>query len=235
MTKGNHSKTRQKKIVLDSSTLITISDNCMIKIMKALAEKENISFIIPESVYAESVETPMKIRKFELNAIRIRDAVQDGYVKVANTTLGIRQRMERLKEISVGICTFNGEAMVLLHRGEMETLALFKEIGADALAIDERTTRMLVEEPEKMLAFLQKRHSGKITMNSSELGKFRLDYGGIKIIRSTEIISLAYADGSFSGEISQSKQALEAALFAAKFGGCAVSSDEINDYLREIR
>ncbi|HLC93043.1 MAG TPA: hypothetical protein VJH23_05035 [archaeon] len=233
MTYSNSSA--QKKIVLDSSTLITISDNCMMKVMKALSERENISFIIPESVYAESVQTPMKIRRFGLNAIRIRDAVEEGYVKIAKATPQTRQRLERLEQISQNLCTFNGEKMILLHLGEMETLALHREIGADALAIDERTTRMLIEEPEGLLSFLRKRHHGKIIMNTAQLGEFRREYGGIKIIRSTELISLAYSDGSFAEEIHATKQALEAALFAAKFGGCAVSFEEIKSYMGKIR
>ena len=224
-----------KKIVLDSSTIITISDNCMIKILKALSEREGISFLIPESVYRESVETPLRIRRFELNAIRIRDAVLEGYLTLVKSGPEVRSRLQGLQENADRLCTADGQRMRLLHIGEMETLALAKEINADALGIDERTTRMLVEEPENMLAFLRKRHSGKILMDHGAVEEFRRVYGNTKIFRSTEIIALAYEDGSFEGELSSTKQSLEAALFAAKYAGCAVSTDEIKSYMGAVR
>src|SRR3989344_88064 len=216
-----------KKFVLDSSTIITISDNCLIRVMKNLAQKENISFIIPQSVYTESVETPIRIRKYELNAIRIRDAVDEGYIRVQKSTPQLRARLERLQSLADNLCTFNGERMRLLQLGEMETLALMREINADALGIDERTTRMLIEEPRNLLGFLRKRHEGKILLNDSALSEFAREYGNIKIVRSAELIALAYEDGSFGQELHTSKQALEAALFAAKYGGGAGSADGI--------
>ncbi len=232
MNPDNQVAAQKKTIVLDSSTLITISDNCMIKIIKNLSQKENISFVIPQSVYEESVVTPMRIRKFELNAIRIRDAVEEGYLQVASATENFRQRLQKLQFTCDNLCTFNGARMIIIHRGEMETLALMKEINADALAIDERTTRLLLEEPQSLEWFLRKRHNGKISLNPNRIDEFRREYAQIKVIRSTELISLAYEDGSFGNELHTTKQAVEAALFAAKFTGCAVSEDEIWKYLK---
>src|SRR3989338_2977355 len=91
------------KIVVDSSSLITIYDSCIMKIVKNVSEREKISFIIPESVYVESVENPLHIKKYELNAIRIRDAVDEGYLKVAKSTQATREWMERLGKISATI------------------------------------------------------------------------------------------------------------------------------------
>ncbi len=224
----------RKKIVLDSSSLISISDNCFIKVMKHLAQKENISFIIPESVYMESVQTPARIKRFELNAIRIRDAVEEGYIKVMKTTPAMRQRMERLERETFDLCECDGEKVRLLHLGESETLALIKEINADVLAIDERTTRMLIEEPQNIVPFLQRRHEGRVSINRAALDSFRAEYGGIKIVRSVELIALSYDDGTFGEEIHRTRQALEAALYAVKFAGCAVSFNEIGNYLRKV-
>lgn len=223
------------KVVLDSSSLITFSDNCLIKILKHLSEKEGIEFIIPQSVYIESVETPLKIKRFELNAIRIRDAVEEGFIKVVKTSQNTSALLARMERITHDLCSCQGKPIRLVHAGEAETLALIREINAGILAIDERTTRMLIEEPQNIMRFLEKRHQCKVVVDAKALEEFRGEFGGIRIVRSVELVALAYADGAFQMEIHGSKQALEAALYAAKFAGCAVSFNEIEAYVKRVK
>ncbi|MEK6957358.1 MAG: hypothetical protein AABW99_00030 [archaeon] len=225
-----------KQFVVDSSTLITISGNCMIRLFKHLAEMEGIAFIIPESVYRESVATPVKIKKFELNAIRIRDAVEEGYLKVVKTTPLVKKKMNELQAISAKICgTKECHNIRLIDEGESETLALIKQMNCDALVIDERTTRMLIEEPEQLRSYLERRHQKRVELDRNSLAEFRQSFGDIPVFRSIELIALAYENGSFAKEMHKSKQSLEAALYAAKFAGASVSFDEINDYLKMVR
>ena len=49
-----------KKLVFDSSSLISISEKCFMNILGELAENENVEFLIPESVYFESVSIPLE-------------------------------------------------------------------------------------------------------------------------------------------------------------------------------
>ena len=223
-----------KNIAIDSSSLITISDSCLIRILKHLSDSEGISFIIPQSVYYESVEKPLKIKKFELNAVRIRDAVEEGYLKVAKTTQTVRQKMLELNEIASSLCTAKGKRIKLIDLGEAETLAMMKENNAGLLVIDERTTRMLIEEPENVVHFLERRHKSRVDLDFGALKRFRELFGGIRIVRSVELIALAYETGAFEKELHKSKQSLEAALYSAKFGGCAVSFEEINDFMKKV-
>lgn len=224
-----------RTIVVDSSSLITISDNCMIKIIKHLAEMEKIKFIVPESVYDESVLKPLRIRQYELNAVRIKDAVEEGYIKVAKTSQVIQKTMQAIEGISEKICTANGKPLKLIQLGETEALALAKEINARVVLVDERTTRMLIEEPQNMRGFLERRHHKQINIDPDFAKKFMDMFKEIKIIRSVELIALAYESGAFSQEVHKSKDALEASLWAAKFAGCAVSEEEIKDYLDLVK
>lgn len=224
-----------KKIVVDSSSLITMSDSCIIKMMQYLSEIENIRFVIPESVYYESVERPLQIKRFELNAIRIRTAVQSGYMEIAKTTPAVKKSMQELNTVTANIMSADGKKIHLINLGEAETLALMKEIDSRILLIDERTTRMLIEEPENVMAFLERKHKSKITLDKGEMSKFRKLFDEIHVIRSVELIALAYEDGAFEKEIIKTKQSLEAALFAAKYGGCAVSAKEIKSFLQGVK
>ncbi|MCR4368667.1 MAG: hypothetical protein NUV67_02045 [archaeon] len=223
------------KIIVDSSTLITLSGSCFINIFRELSEREKIRFILPASVYYESVERPIKIRRFELNAIRIREAVRGGYLELARTTPSMKLTMEKLASATANVCRANGKKIRLIDLGEAETLALMKEVGGDILAIDERTTRMLIEEPQNVLKFLEHKHQCKVTMDRGELGEFRQFFGKIRVVRSVELLALAYADGAFATSMPKSKESLEAALFAAKFAGCAVSAQEILDYTQVMK
>jgi hypothetical protein len=66
--------------------------------------------------------------------------------------------------------------------------------------------------------------------------QFRKEVSGINaILRSVELISLAYDRNCFDGELPVNKDALEAALFALKYAGCAISADEILKYMREMK
>jgi len=223
------------QIVVDSSSLITISGNCFINLLKHLTEQEKISFLMPESVYYESVQKPVKIKRFELNAIRIRDCVEEGYLKLIKTTPSIKRTMEELSTVSANIYNVKGKNFRLIDLGEAETLALMKEINSELLLIDERTTRMLIEEPQNVLEFLQRRHRCNVEFDHESIQKFSDLFGKIKIIRSVELIALSYENGCFAKEMHKTKQALEAALYAAKFAGCAVSFEEIKGFLKNVR
>lgn len=211
-----------------------MSDSCFITLFKHLKEREKISFIIPESVYYESVERPLKIKRFELNAVRIKNAVDNGFLEIAKTTLEIKNMMNELSTVTADLCKADGRKITLINKGEAETLALMKEINSKILLIDERTTRMIIEEPQNLMSFLQHRHKCKITLNKGRMDEFKNFFTNINVIRSVELIALAYDDGAFEMQMEKSKQALEAALFAAKYAGCAVSAKEIKDYLQGV-
>ena len=170
-----------KTIVVDSSSIITLSSSCLIRLMKHLANEEGISFVIPESVYNESVKRPVKIKRFELNAVRIRDAVEEGYLKLARTTPEITREMHRMHDITMRMCTIRGRECRLVDLGEAETLALAKKLGSDTLLIDERTTRTLIEGPDRLAEFLKRRHGVPVQLNKSAISEFRQEFGHIKV------------------------------------------------------
>jgi hypothetical protein len=125
----------------------------------------------------------------------------------------------------------HGRPIRLLQRGEIEALAIAKELGAEAFAIDERTTRMLIENPEQLRKIIQARRSIRIDVDNSKQRAFSGMFSGLAIVRSVELIALADEYGLLEEELPKGKQSLEAALFAAKYSGCAVSSREINLFL----
>lgn len=217
------------KMVFDTSSLISISQTCLIKILSKLQKKTNAEFIIPDSVYCEAVKRPISIKRFELNAIRIKKAIDDGNFEVVK--LQDWKLFDEISEIANNCFRVNQKPIKLIQKGEIEALALIKELGADALAVDERTARMLIEAPRQLQKIIQARKRVKINIDKKNTGLLETMFSGLTIARSVELIALAHELGILEQELPKGPQSLEAALFAAKYSGCAVSSREINIFL----
>ncbi|HLC37027.1 MAG TPA: hypothetical protein VJK05_05480 [archaeon] len=223
------------KLVFDSSTIISISESCLIKILKNLTNTAGFEFIIPASVEEESVTKPMGINRFKLSAIRIKDGIDEGWIKVWPQSHDIEDEMQSLQELANNIFWLDNKPIEILHRGEAETLALINKTDAEILIIDERTTRLLIENPKSLKSFIEKKHMESVSMDSSMLNGFKKKISHIEIMRSTELMALAFEKGLFEEELGSGKQALEASLFALKYNGCAVSVEEILKYLSTVK
>lgn len=217
------------KMVFDASALISVSQTCLVKILAGLKRKMDADFIVPESVFLEAVQRPIEIRRFELNAIRIKKVIEEnGFRVLPARDQGI---VDEIGASANSCFLVHGRPIRLLQGGEIEALAIAKELGAEAFAIDERTTRMLIESPEQLRKIIQARRSIRIDVDAQKQRAFSGMFSGLAIVRSVELIALADEYGLLEEELPKGKQSLEAALFAAKYSGCAVSSREINLFL----
>jgi len=219
------------KIVFDTSAIISVSQSCLIKIFGGLKEKIGAEFLVPEAVYHEAVLRPISIKRFELNAVRIKKAIDDKWFEIAKVEGdGLYNEIDEL----ANNCFFIKHKPVrLLQKGEVEALCLIKKIGAEAFAIDERTTRMLVESPREMEKILEARRKRNVDVKMENVSALQEMFKDLTIVRSVELISLAFEYGLLDEELPKGKQSLEAALFAAKYSGCAVSAREINMFLHK--
>jgi len=88
------------------------------------------------------------------------------------------------------------------------------------LVIDERTTRMLSEKPQNLKKLLQKKLHVRVDIKKENLKQFK----GFKIVRSCELIYIAYKNNLVR---MKDKRVLDALLYALKYKGCAISTEEI--------
>ncbi|MFH1234667.1 MAG: hypothetical protein V1493_03580, partial [Candidatus Diapherotrites archaeon] len=224
-----------KTIVFDSSSLISLSSSCLFNAAGEMFKSLGIEAVISSGVEAESVITPINIKRLELNAIRIKHGIDSGWMRVAGLDekgdaeiLALTEKANRCFSTSQGDIT-------IMHRGEVEALVLAEKTGAIALAVDERTARMLVEEPERLRKLLEARHECTVKKNQQLTSEISERFAGLKIVRSSEIAALAFEKGFLSKEIGEGEKALEAALYSLKYQGCALSSDEIEDFLEMLK
>ena len=219
------------ELIFDSSSIISISQNCLMKVLECMSKKTNNQFVITKGVEFESVTKPLTITKFELNALRIKRAIDLNWLKVEQNEIDSTQ----IEDLANNIFFSENKPIKIIHKGEAEALALYKKLNASVLVIDERTTRMLIEEPKNLEKKLKFHYRKKIKMNTGNLKKFSSFAGKINIVRSAELIAKAFDLGCFEGELDNSNKSLEAALFALKFNGCAVSLEEIKEYLSVVK
>ncbi|MFA5357526.1 MAG: hypothetical protein WC308_01230 [archaeon] len=221
------------KAVIDTGTMITFSSTCLMNVFREFMRANKIELLISKKVADESVWKPLENKRFELNAARIKKTMNEGTVKVIPMTDQLEKETNEIIGLANSIFNSEGEAITLLQYGESEALAIARIRGAKAVFVDERTTRSLIENPSRLKQVLERRQNRRINVNYTNLEEFRKMFEGIKIFRSVDIIALAYNQNLFDGELEHGKLELEAALYATKYAGCAVSEREIAEYLKK--
>jgi len=215
-------------IIMDSSSIISLAMNSLLYLLKKM-KKPSVKFVITGDVKKEVVEVPLHIKKYGLEALMIQQLLSEGIlempeaIKINPAEIAI----ERQKLMDTANHTFNarGEWIRIISNGEASCMALAKLAEERnfnvAVMVDERTTRMLCEMPKNLRAILE---SKLHTSVHAEERNFKF-FSGLKIIRSSELSYIAYKKGLVG--ISDGKQLVDALLYAVKFKGCAISSQEI--------
>jgi len=186
-------------------------------------------FIIPEEVKVEIINHPLEIKKFELEALKLNQLLKEGILEMPES-LGIDSTQisnETKKLIEIANSTFfeNKEKEIhLIDSGETACLVLSKILTKkgikNLIVIDERTTRLLSEKPENLKNLLTKKIHTNINIKKENLKSF----SGIKMVRSAELMFIAYKKGLMD---LKDKKTLDAVLYALKFKGCGISGKEI--------
>jgi len=198
-----------------------------------LAKNFRGKFIIPPSVEYECVTHPRKVKMHALHALRIARSIRDGMVEV----LELEDYSAEKKILFYANNSFfsRGRPLELLHRGEAEALALASELGLRDILIDERTTRVLAEQPREYAGHLSKEFGGDLRIDERNLDGFLGMVSGMRFYRSSEILLLAYERGYFDDYGNMKEEALEAALYKLKYSGCAITENEIGQAAAMIR
>ena len=214
-------------ILCDSSSLIALTDSCFLDIVYNLHKSGNASFLIPDSVRRECIDRPLTIKQYSMAAVRLLDAVNDGVLEEIKMNLDID--IDQVLEISNNIFYARGKSMHLVDRGEAGLIAAANKLDIKSILMDERTTRMLIEEPDALKSHLANELNVHIAVNEANMAKFQEMTKGINVFRSSELILIAYEKGWFNRFQGIEIDALRAALYRVKFAGCSVSFDEIDE------
>lgn len=217
-----------KVLILDSGILINFSMNGLLYLFKELKEETSVRFAITDKVFYEVVERPLNVPRFELGALRVKNLVDEKIIEYPKD-LGINKKeVEKLTgdlmDKANHCIKAKGKWIKIVSEAEISCLALSKILTSkkieNLIGLDERTTRVLSEKPDNLVKIMEKKLHEKVELSRKNLSVFKK----FEFLRSTELVYVAHKLGVLNV---YGKKALEAVLYATKYKGSSVSSDEI--------
>lgn len=224
-----------KSLIFDAGPIISLATNNLLWILEPLKKEFNGKFYLTEPVRRELVDRPLETKKFKFEAIQVEKLIENGVLEAVDNAF-IREKTPGLLNTANEIFRAYNNYMRIVHFAEISVIAAAVNLNADAIVIDEKTTRFLIENPKIILEILRKTLHTPISINESNLKEFENNVKGIRTIRSVELVTIAYEHGILDKYITKipdaRKNLLESVLWGVKLNGCAVSKDEIEQILR---
>ncbi|MEI6058429.1 MAG: hypothetical protein WCP89_01530, partial [archaeon] len=194
----------------------------------------NGEFIITPDVKYEVIDRPLKVKKFELEGVRVNNLLDKGILKMSTDFISNSELEKETKKIlEIANSSFRSEQyddkIHLIDSGEASCLAFSNLCGCDsAVVIDERTTRMLTEDPEDLKELMERKLHSKIKIDKNVIKNLK----DLRFIRSSELLYIAYQRNLF--DFKKDKILLDALLYGVKYKGAAISSKEIEEIKRMV-
>ena len=224
-----------KAMIFDAGPIISLTTNNLLWLLAPLKEKFGGEFYITENVRKELVEKPLKTKKFKFEALQVQDQIEKGVLKVIKNGK-TKAKAEQLLNIANNVFYVHKHPLRTLQAGELETLAAAKLMNVPYVVVDERITRLLLENPGQMEQLLEKRLHTDVKVRRDKLVKLHKEVEGVKLIRSFELAAIAYELGLLDDYIAKIPDArkllLQAVLWGIKLNGCSVGQGEIDTVVR---
>ena len=224
-----------KIIVFDAGPIISLTTNNLLGLLTSLKEKYKGSFYLSEGIKRELIEIPLSTKKFKFEALQVLRSINFHVLEVYNNE-EMRKKAIHLLDTANKCFMAKGNYMQIVHFAEMSGLATVLINNAEAFVVDERSTRLLIEDPDRLRSILEDRLHTKIIVNKNKLNEFRNMCKGVKLIRSVELVTIAYELGLLDKYIvnipEPRRTLLEAVLWGVKLNGCTVSEREIEDIIK---
>lgn len=224
-----------KSLVFDTGPLISFAMNNLLWVVKQLKEKYKGDFYITESVKRECVDRPLTSKKFKYEALQNLKLIQDGVIKVYKNP-ELKDKTLSLLKLVNSLFKAKGSYVKNVQYAEIESVIAAKLLNADAIVIDEFVTRTLIENSLRVKKRMEKKLHTKIEVDNDNLNKFKKEISGIRVIRSFELVTVAYELNFFKEyylKLPQPKKTLlEGLLWGIKLNGCSVSEQEIKEIMK---
>ena len=221
-----------KVLVFDASTIITLALNNLLWVLKPLRKQFKGKFLISKSVEKEIIERPLASKKFKLEAMQVLHVMEQGDLEVE---LKGQEDFVKIEELVNEIYIVRGRGIKIMHSGEIGALVLARNLKAEALVVDERTTRMLIEDPMRLAKTFSRKMHTPVKVDQKKLSEFKAWLGKMDVIRSVELGVIAYQMGLFDKYVHvDKKDVLDAVLWAVRLRGCSVSDDEIKELVEKL-
>lgn len=220
-----------KALFFDAGPIISLVMSQLSWILPKLKEQFDGKFYITPAVRKELIERPLGVKRFEFEALQVMKMIDDGILEVYDQ-MPVK-RASSLINLANNSFQIDGKSMDIIQSGEIESVSSALEIEASAVVMDERTLRLLMENGPELRHLLENRFNKKVMADKDKIKKFMDEVKSVKIIRSVELLAVAYKLGLLEGYVPKEKNGeellLDAVLWTVKSNGCAVTSQEIDE------
>ncbi len=227
-----------RTLVFDAGPIISLAMNNLLGILKPLKQAFKGEFVITSAVRHEIVDKPLTTKLFMFEAMQVQSLIEEGVIKVVADD-HVSALADELLSLANSAFSARGQPIRIVQLGEMATLAWALMEGADAVAMDERVTRTLLEAPGSLQRLMERRLHTRLSQRADALRAFQMKVKDIKIIRSAELAAVAYERGlldEFIVDIPEARRRLiEAVLWGVKLKGCAISEREIGAIVSSVK
>ena len=224
-----------KNIIFDAGPIISLTTNNLLWVLGELKKKFNGSFVMSIGVKRELVDRPLGTRRFKFEALQVQSLIEKKVVVVIEEE-AVTKKARELSDLANSVLSAHGKNIKIAQVGEMETLAAAILYKADAVVVDERITRTLLENPAGLRRLMEKRLHMQLKVNEKALHDFEEATRHITLIRSIELITVAFELGildKFIVDIPNARrELLESILWGVKLNGASVTEDEINTIVK---
>ena len=223
----------QRSIIFDTGPIISLVTNNLLWLLEPLKSRFNGEFYITPSVKKELIDKALSTKRFEFEALQICLLINKGTIKIIDSV--------QLSDLSKKLLNFanqsykaRGNYLNIVSIAEIEALAADSILNSETTVIDERTVRLLLENPQKLAELMEKKLHCKVTQDKENISNFRNLLKNVQIIRSAELVTVAYKLGFLNDYLIKAemirnpkKRLLDSLLWAVKVRGASISGKEI--------
>ncbi len=229
-------------LIFDTGPIISLTLNNLLWLIEPLQKRFDGDFFITRAVYKELIERPLNTKKYKFEALQVLPLISRGIIKTLEDKT-ISDEAKELLDIANTTFSAHGNWIKIVHPGEIEVIAAAIKKGSQAIVIDERTTRDLIENPKLIEKRLRRKLHTNISTNKENLRSISKRLKGLRVIRSFELAKVAYDLGLLDRYMLKDeneivpdlrKAVLEGVLWAVKLSGCSVRGEDITQVLKSV-
>lgn len=222
-------------IVFDSGPIISLTTSDLLWVLEELRKRSKGNFIVPVGVKRELIDRPLETKRFKFEAIEVQRLLDRKILTLVDDAQVTRKAQE-LAALANSVLSAHGNPIKIVQIGEMETIAAALLFKAGCVAIDERITRTLIENPSGLQKLMERRLHMSLRLDERALHLFAEETRHLSVLRSVELVTIAFEKGILDKFVvslpNARRELLESVLWAVKLNGCSVGDEEIDDIVR---
>jgi len=219
-----------KTLIFDTGSIISITSNNLLWTLKPLKKKFIGRFCITRSAKQELIDKPLSIKRFSFEALQTQAVINEETLSIVEGE-DIYKLAEKILYLANHLVYAHNKPIHLVSDADVEGIAAAIRLKAAAYVIDERTVRLLVEDINQIPKFMSEKLHTYIRLDTHNAESLSKIIKGIPILRSFELMIVAYKMGLLDHLIPSGKNGrltlLDAVLWGMKTDGCSVTEKEI--------